>query len=96
MKQLRQLSSLHNLSVKQIEDYFDKEVIEKLVKKINVNSYIEKGNNVVNNPSLNTINCNAHFVRCIYQIDDQHRLLKLEVKTDTIINQVYLHAESTQ
>ena len=30
---IKQVSALHNLSVKQIEDYFDKEVIEKLGEK---------------------------------------------------------------
>ena len=30
---IRTVASLHNLSVKQIEDYFDKEVIEKLGEK---------------------------------------------------------------
>ena len=29
---IKTVSGLHNLSVKQIEDYFDKEVIEKLKK----------------------------------------------------------------
>ena len=31
-------ASLHNLSVKQIEDYFDKEVIEKLGRKIKMSN----------------------------------------------------------
>ena len=32
-KAIKTVASLHNLSIKQIEDYFDKEVIEKLGEK---------------------------------------------------------------